>query len=109
MDQIRTKPASIDTLVERLTDAWFNDNFRDWLPKHRFACAFAGSATFVATFVVNIALTLPATIIADDAIRLSVFLAIVFFFIASGWFALLVSWRNTRSGPTRLYLSGLLL
>ncbi len=104
----------LDRLLHKLTDAWFNDNFKDWGQSRRFACALAGSATFFFGFV-PVALggvveeQLLLTLALDVDLLFASSIALTFLAVFALWIAFLVSWRNTQSGPTRLFLSGVLL
>ena len=113
------RSAGFARFMDKITDSWFNDDFRNWPeqrnscrcwpPLVRFAFAFAGSSTSgLAFFIYNIGMTSidrqqdqdlwdPFQLLLSVVVPMSV------------WFAFLVSYRNRRSGPTRLYLSGFLL
>ena len=40
----------LNYLIGKITDTWFNDNFRDWSAVRRFFVAFMGSATFMVAY-----------------------------------------------------------
>ncbi len=103
---------ALDGLIENLTDAWFNDQFKDWKKKYRIFFAFLGAFSLFSFLTPNIVERifedLP-TISSDPAFSNYSLFGILFGSIMSVFFAMLVSWRNEKSGPVRMYLAGLTL
>ena len=105
----QSTPTDLDRFIDNVTETWFNDNFRDWSQRRRFAFAFAGSGTFaLAYFAFDVPETSINRLADPQLLRPELFYSLVLVPKAL-WFAFLVSHRNKKSGPTRLYLSGFLL
>ena len=115
----RAKSSGLDGFIDSVNESWFGEDFHRWPRKRRFcrywpqlvrfAFAFSGSLTScLAFFIYNFDVT--SIDRQSDEIFLSTSdLFLLFAGPISLWFAFLVSYGNRKSGPTRLYLSGLLL
>ena len=104
----------LDRLFNQLTEAWFNENFKDWkwFPK-RFFLALLGSFSlmiFLSPILVERIFKSLPTIFFDPGLKtITTSLITVLVISVSPFFAFLVSWRNDKSGPMRMYLAGLTL
>lgn len=96
--------------LERLHDVWFPVVTEPLSGRARFACAFAGSSTWI--FFVFLSPNRSQAQAVGDLFRLAPELAdwVVFFGVGYALlFAGLVSWRERPCGPTRCFIDGLLL
>lgn len=100
---------SIARIIDNVADSWFACPATKWGFWKRFGCALAGSATFFAGSFVFPHLDESNVIFWDPDFSLTGVLSLVVRGVIAGWFAWLVSWKDVRHGPARLYLSGLLL
>ncbi len=101
------EPTGFGRFVDKVTDAWFNEN-HELGEISRLMYAWTGSMTFmIGLFIFEFEDGILKALGFDESL-LSYSLLIFFLGIAL-YFAGLVSYRNTKSGPIRLYLSGFLL
>lgn len=96
-------------VIRRIDKHWFGVAAHGWSPAQRCLCASAGSSTF---FLALFFSQLPSETIkylTDVSYIYTNVLIYIFLIMFSVWFAWLVSWKDMKYGPTRLYLSGFLL
>ncbi len=104
----QAKHTGFNNFIDKITEIWFNDDFRKRSGIFRFAYSFVGSVTFAIAFSVY---EYPKTSLdrsLDPELLDTQHFYLLLLFVAL-WFAFLVSYGNTKSGPIRLYLSGFLL
>ena len=110
-----SESTGVNRLIDELVNAWFNESSGKSLSeRQRFGFAFVGSGMFFLVFVpVNFAGSLTnnaaLSILSDKGLGISQIIAYAFLAVFAIFIAFIVSWRNTRSGATRLFLSGVLL
>ena len=110
MDGTTQVSDAIAQILTRLEEAWFGPKSEDWSELQRFLCAWAGSMTFFGVVILVELKTWAVDLSTDETLRNAfISAATIMLVVAAGWFAWLVSRRNTQFGATRLYLSGLLL
>lgn len=103
----------LDRFIDQLTGVWFNDRFNDWKPLYRFIFALLGSLSLFVFLLPEIEERIYAQlpqIFADTELKsIKSIFGLVFFLVLPLFFAGIVSWRNEKSGPVRMYLAGLTL
>ncbi len=101
--------SSFARLIDRITDSWFGPSAEGWRFRRRFGFSLAGSATFAgAAMVTGLAQRISFLVLDPGAGWVSLLSGAVLL-VSALWFAYLVSWKDLKHGPARLYLSGLLL
>ena len=102
-----------DRLIDQVTGVWFNDNFNDWKPRRRFFFALLGSLTLFVFLIpaiqTRIYEQLPSFFIDPELNTIISTFSFIFVVGLSLFYAGIVSWRNEKSGPVRMYLAGLTL
>ncbi len=102
-----------NSLIEWLDRAWLDDNFSDWPQWKRLACALAGIGNIPAGILFFWLADKGAKDVAahsgDPEVQKTIATVAPSIPFLSIGFAFLVSWRNMRAGPARLYLAGFLL
>ena len=91
--------------IKRLRCQWMSRNPNEWGRPHRFFYGFTGGVT-----VFGVWMFLPDRLLVVGQGGLwEVFLVMLYVFLPPLWIAWLVSWKDFRYGPVRLYLSGIFL
>lgn len=96
--------------IDSLIESWFNQTAPGWSRKKRFFYALTGSSTFAIGILS--AVTIQRSIFFESDLRVDwVVMLITGIVLLPGslWFAWLVSWKDMKYGPIRLYLAGLSL
>ena len=100
--------SELGKLLRKLRRNWFSKMDEPWPSSKRFAVALCGAMTYVLAFAVTV--TERAFFLVLDsntpAVLMTFSLAIA---VTAAFFAWMVSFRQTRAGPVRLYLAGLAL
>lgn len=93
-----------------LREHWFQDSEKTWSRKHQFFFTFLGSFSFFVMLPVFTWSTgnveFQTYIFSDVFVVLTMYLIAT---LASGFFGVMLAWLPRKTGPTRLYLSGVAL
>ena len=107
------EPSFIPILVrmlERFDNVWADEALKGRSPRKRFGYAFAGALTFsFMFFVLVIGDEIPSALVDETMGWVLLTTVSLGTFVVSVWFGWLVSSRDMGYGPTRLYLSGMIL
>ena len=106
-----TLNAELGKLVREFRQLWFEKSGEDWTRPHQFLYIFLGSLTYFLgySFYALSTGTTTLQIGTFDIAPSVVFYALGILFGLSAFFAWILAWVPKKSGPVRLYLSGIAL
>ena len=93
-----------------LREHWFRDSEKTWNRKQQFVFTFLGSLSFFVMlpfFTLNTGIPgFQSIILLEVSILFTMYFIV---FLASAFYGVMLAWVPRKTGPTRLYLSGMAL
>lgn len=94
--------------IRNFREAWFEKSEYEWNRLSQFIFAFLGALTFFAAFSIfpNTDRTIPLVAELFGVFYIQSLIAMIVF---SAYFGIILAWRPRKTGPVRVYLSGVTL